>query len=454
MEWTRDFSLEDLKSKLTRSRHVWMRGKTPEDQDVHGRLIHIYPGIGFCVVYDSTYYTIINDFEVTTQCPPAPTFAYKPEGPLNPLVKKTLTTRSILFWLWNNVPTKGLLLPLEIVNRELVYSRLEKGLESNLEPAAMLLPEVATRAGLELPAFSQENPVLEPCLLYFLDTGEVMIPGPGDSLTRTVHCRVRETLSNNTRLWHVTRALKFREREGGLSTKGVSRETPCGNYKIVYTFDDDNHKLLVYIRNTHARTELNFEYPLPTHPGSLPASPAQPFVLRSPPVRAASPLGVRAHTPAPIQDLSPIAGIGDNEGSDDDSLPDLLPRISPLNSAMSPSHSGQAYSSWLAALSEKDLLSERARVVAELHNWEGKMDTITDEIDKRDQQKKEEQLAASVKRLSRSDLVEALEETHHQIKMIYRRNAWREKMSDHDRDELTAAENWCMAAYSELRSRR
>lgn len=446
MEWTLDFSLEDLKSKLTRSRHVWMRGKTPEGQEVHGRLVQIYPGIGFCVVYDSSYYTIINDFEVTMHCPPAPTFAYKPEGPLNPLVLKTITTRSILFWLRNNTPTKSLLLPLEIVNRELVYSRLEKGLESTLEPTAMLLPDLAERAGLELPAVAEENPALEPCLLYFFETGEIMLPGPGDSLTRTVHCRIREKLNNNTRLWHVARAMRFREREGGLATKGVSRESPCGNYKVVYTFDDDSHKLLVYIRNAHARTELNFEYPLPTHPGSLPASPAQPFVLRSPPAP-------RAHTPAMMPDLSPIAGVGEDE--DSDSLPPLVHENSVLDTAFS---SGTPWAwqvpPWLAAIQKETLLNKRASLEREVRTLKKQLEEVRDELHRREEAENKERLAAAVHRLTRSDLVEALEETHHQMKMIYRRNEGREVMSENDRDELTAAENWCMAAYGELRSRR
>jgi hypothetical protein len=85
---------------------------------------------------------------------------------------------------------------------------------------------------------------------------------------------------------------------------------------------------------------------------------------------------------------------------------------------------------------------------------EGQLDDIAAEFAARAEAEKKERVAAAVKRLSRSDLVEALEETHHQIKMIYRRNAGREEMSDLDRDELTAAENWCIAAYTELRSRR
>lgn len=104
----------------------------------------------------------------------------------------------------------------------------------------------------------------------------------------------------------------------------------------------------------------------------------------------------------------------------------------------------KSYSEMIAELSCSALNNEKDIVEKNLVEAGKKLEKIMKEEDRR------EEFSEKVSRLGFEELIEGLEAHHRTMKQIYRK----ERQCQEDNDFLWRSEEWCMAAYFELRMRR
>jgi hypothetical protein len=251
---------------------------------------------------------------------------------------------------------------------------------------------------------------------YFLQTGDLPHGREGHEAPIPLRQQLLKVKYRAEENWHVRRAQLFRAENPG---PVVRVHSPSGRVKVSYFFDDAHHTMRVET----SQSPLSLTYRLPSHPPSAIQSPASPFVLGSPPSPVAS---------LPEGELAGVTGLVDVA---DESFP---PRV----------FEEERYASYLKALSTEALEAEGKQLEDEKMVVMQKLQGVRNELYER----RKSAAGERVKRLTRKELEEALEEATHQLARI--RNQYATvpmPLSVQDTRDTTIT--WMMAALSELRER-
>lgn len=414
--WTEHFTLQELTRAHNTNKGVYLRGKTPNGYTVWGEFAGSFGGICLLVRLGNTTQRIINDFAYSSN-PPSSTCTVKPEAlNLESPVSRILSPWTIHFWLNSGYTTKPYLTTDELQKCELLDPMSPEGLARWVKPAPFLepIPHIlshirATKTDLDY--FQPDDAE------YFMETGELLPHEEGHMAPKPIASRIATKKNEQLNEWHLARALKANEGAPGRNDIQIG----SGNYSTHYRFDHARHVLHVIDKNPHR--ELIFQVRLPTFPSStVPsavASPVAGFILR----------------PAPeMPPMSPISTMG--------SLVDDVPQIhrpKPIRA--------ESYTDLIVGLSETALDEEKYAVEKNLVEAGQKLQKILNEEERR------HNFSEKVSRLTSAQITEGLEVHHRTMKVIYRRGVLEDLTAEDDR-ALFLAEEWCLAAYDELRKRR
>ncbi len=378
----------------------YVKGVTPTGQKVTGRWSQTFPGIGVEVVNNSNTFLLVDKIRIALggHVPHA-----SPELP--PTIDKEvhISTKQVLTWLNEGYVTKACFTAEELIYKRLIDPLSADGLQNTRMPSPILLPSIFSSLDREHPIPVEDNPPqMDAEFVYFLNTGEHPPHREGYEAPLAISQQIVLRKKQMLERWHVNRAIAAR-RHG---ERILRKETPCGRVWCEYTFDDEHHLLRV---DTSLSPTLS--YRLPTHPPTPPFSPIQ---LGDPP--------------------SPIASVASATGLD----LAIPPRV----------YEKGRYSAYLKALTEEELERHQKEVEDE------KDDVMSKLADIREEQRARKLVTAGerVKRLTRSELEEALEEATHLLGSIRRKYAGRPiPLEAQDTRDTTLS--WCMAALEELRTR-
>lgn len=393
-----------------------LRGRTRSGRLVQGTWVRTHPGRGFVIkVYTRrTEYEqvlILNDIQLRSA-----TSDFRMQGDDEQRCAEetdhrvNLSTRSVLFWLHAGVPVKTTYFPQELELEALVEPYSARGLEMEERPYPILRPEVFRLLPHAAHVPDEEFPDnLSADVRYFLDTGKELLPlSPGDAAPVPLLQRIIQWHESETDAWHLARAAHFRRRAAGEGQQWVKHFFGENNW-FVYLFQDMLHSLLYITSKSTKIREIRMACKVPKCetvcvPGH---SPAPAFVLREPPSfigLTISPIGSRRSS------MSVVDAVG--------------------------------------ALTDEELREDRVGLEKQIQEAQAKLAELEAEEQRRSKETNEQR----VKRLSREDLEEALEEAHHTMKSIWRN--WKgSEMPQSERDILETTQNWCTAAYRELATR-
>lgn len=418
MPWIENFTLEQFK-KANRDNtepYMYVRGKTASGNEVWGVYVGINPGICLFVDLDNNNIChLINDFSYTTTMPQEMNDSVNENLDIFDAIHK-LTPWTIHFWLYAGYNTKNYLTTYELKTLKLLDAMSVEGLSRWVKPAPILRATVGGHfyicARKSDPDYLQSDDAE-----YFIETGDLLPHEEGHMAPRPITSRISINKNEQVNKWHLARAQHFRK---GDDTR-VELKSGCENYSTSYTFDDNRH--IIQMHDVNPQRETSFQVRLPTHPSStvnsLVGTPAAPFVLRDPPrLPYVSPLAVNAL---------------DN--------PELSPAISPITDVYS-----LESTCILRPIPIRPKLKKK--VCSVTHSSESTIELAKESTEEEQYDSYDDKVA----RLSTQEIIEGLDTHHRTIKRFYR------KYEGHDIplsiEELYHAEQWCIAAYLQMRMRR
>lgn len=437
--WCEHFTLQQLE---TLRKVVYVRGKTPNGALVCGTYIGSNPGICLTIRLGNHSQRIINDFAYTTTPPSNMCHAkVEPIGYASPLgegeelnlespTSRILTPWTIHFWLTSGYTTKPYLTTEELQAYELVDPMSEEGLSRWVKPAPFLHPTQHIHSHIR--ATKTDIDYFQPDdAEYFMETGEQLYPEEGHMAPKPIASRIAIKKNEQLNEWHLAKAMWYRE----MNLNEVRIGSECGMYSTNYRFDYPRH--ILFVTDTNPQRELSFQVRLLTHPSSTVTSPVAPFTLR----------------PAP--EAPPMSPITSLESVDLDTSDYNIHRPKPIRvdsykeihrtSKNNEQYESDAhYADLITGLSETALDEEKYEVEKNLVEAGNKLHTILTEEERR------HCFSEKVSRLTTSQITEGLEVHHRTMKTLYRRG----NLSEGDTYAIWLAEEWCMAAYEEMRKRR
>ena len=467
MPWNENFTLEQFK-KANRDNtepYMYVRGKTANGNEVCGAYVGIHPGICLFVDVDNKIFHIINDFSYTTTMPQEMNYTVNENLDIVHTIHQQLTPWTIHFWLSAGYNTKHYLTSYEMKNLRLLDAMSDEGLSRLVKPAPILHAVVGGHSYIRATKTDKDYFQSDDSE-FFIETGELLPHEEGHMAPRPIASRI--SIKNNEQInkWHLARAQHFRK---GHDTR-LELKSGCENYSTSYTFDDHRHILLVH--DVNPQRETSFQVRLPTHPSStvnsVVGSPADPFVLREPigalrlgqtsleeggepPNLSIAVHGFSNHVPQ-VQ-MSPIT-VNPLDKSTPSGQTTPFTDIYSLESTRIMRPIPIRAETYRGVNDRCDRDDQYTDLITDLS--ESALDDEKNTVMEADQESTEEEQYESyydkVARLSTQQIVEALETHHRTMKRFYR------KYQDHDitppTEELYHAEEWCMAAYLQLRMRR
>ena len=420
--WSENFTLEKFK-KANRDNtepYIYVRGKIASGNEVWGVYVGMNAGICLSVYTNHKIFRLINDFSYTTTMPQEMNYTVNETLDIFDTIHQ-LTPWTIHFWLSAGYNTKHYLTTYELKTLRILDAMSEEGLSRWVKPAPILRAAVGGHFYIRATK-SDKDYFQSDDSEFFIETGELPPHEEGYMAPRPISSRISIKKNEQINKWHLARAQHFRK---GDDTR-VELKSGCENYSSSYTFDDDCHILHMY--DVNPQRETSFQVRLPTHPSlssskvnSLVGSPAEPFVLRDPPrLPYMIPLAVNAL---------------DN--------PEVSPHISPIT---------DVYSLESTRILRPIPIRAKAKSYREVRSVRHPSDSTMEAV-KKSTDEQHETYDDKVARLSTQQITEALDIHHRTIKRFYR------KYQGYDippltEEELYHAEEWCMAAYLQLRMRR
>ena len=453
MPWNENFTLEQFK-KANRDNtepYMYVRGKTASGNEVWGAYVGMDAGICLSVYVNNKIFRLINDFSYTTTMQEEMIYTVNENIDMDHTIYHQLTPWTIHFWLSAGYNTKHYLTTYELKNLRILDAMSEEGLSRLVKPAPILHVDVG---GHSYYFKSDEYD-------YFIETGELLPHEEGHMAPRPIASLISIKNNEQTNKWHLARAQYFRK---GHDTC-VELKNVFENYYTSYTFDDHRHILLVH--DVNPQRETSFQVRLSTHPSStvnsVVGSPATPFVLREPigALRLGQTsleeggeppnLSIADHNHVRHLQMSPFA-IHALDKSTLSGQMSPLADIYSLESTRIMRPTPIRVETYKGSNEQCDSNSQYTDLITGLAHHH--MTRIIPLIEQKSTEEEQyESYDDKVARLSTQQIAEGLETHHRTIKRFYR------KYQDHDitppiEEELYHAEEWCMAAYMQLRMRR
>ena len=240
-----------------------------------GTITQIYPSLGYMVENDGYHYVIVNKF-----CSWSKMSSNSVEFHANEYAYIDLTDETILFWLKRGFRAMARIYGVEVMRRYLIDPMSDAGLRlcTKVFPficSALYLNDMDSKHGWE----------------FIKQTGFVLPDDEGDSAPLPYDLVLKNEVDKQENQWHLARSR-------------ILTDDEAAPYN--YTFLQCGKKLLIELDGQKKATVnyLGGDVHLYTPAHSTICSPAQPFLLRSP----------------PIPDISGISGISDLESVPDDPL--------------------------------------------------------------------------------------------------------------------------------------
>ena len=457
MPWNENFTLEQFK-KANRDNtepYMYVRGKTASGNEVWGAYVGMDAGICLSIYVNNKIFRIINDFSYTTTMQEEMIYTVNENIDMDHTIYHQLTPWTIHFWLSAGYNTKHYLTTYELKNLRILDAMSEEGLSRLVKPAPILHANVGGHSYIRATK-SDKDYFQSDESEFFIETGELPPHEEGHMAPRPIASRISIKNNEQNNKWHLTRAQHFRN---GRDAR-VELKSGCEKYYTSYTFDDDRHILLVH--DVNPLRETSFQVRLPAHPSStinsVVGSPASPFVLREPigALRLGQTsleeggeppnLSIADHNHVRHLQMSPFAihalpgqmsPIADIYSLESTRIMRPTPiRVETYKGSNEQCDSNSQYTDLITGLAHHHM----TRIIPLIEQ-------------KSTEEEQYESYDDKVARLSTQQIAEGLETHHRTIKRFYR------KYQDHDitppiEEELYHAEEWCMAAYMQLRMRR
>lgn len=369
-----------------RKNKIFLRGKTFSGDEVSGLIQRVYPGIGYMVRCIHTNASHLIIGNLSYSVRPSLSAKFPSEVKSDTYVY--MNPDMINYWLESGIPTKYALTIYEMDLMELLDPMSEEGLASSVKPYPLLTPEKYVKLIKKMlyPYNYTTNTYLYEDSFY-----QYFIETGEESGDVSLQLRIKELED----AWHLKRAIANR----------IDREihvyliSGCGNYITIYTFDEDHG--ILYVENTYGSTTSSFTVKMPISK----AAKTSPYMQPS--------------------DMSFMSSV-----CPDDDILDMNIQESP-------------YSHYLNKCSKSELIDEKKLIEHSILCESNKLVALLEEENSRTATK------AKIMRLSRDEIEEALEASHHEIKNINRK--YRGKPIPFNIvEELEGYEEWCTEAYSVL----
>ena len=240
-----------------------------------GTITNICPGLGYMVENDGYNYMIVNKFGNWTKMS-----SNSVEFPASEFAFIDLTDETILFWLKRGFRAKARIYGTEVVRRHLIDPMSDSGLRLTTKVfpficSALYFNNMESKHGWE----------------YIKQTGFVLPDDDGENAPLPYDLVIKNEVAKQENQWHLVRSRLLAD---------------CETAPYNYTFLQCGKKLLIEL-DGQKKAMVNYlggDVHLYTPAHSAICSPAQPFLLRSP----------------PIPEISGISGISDLESVPDDPL--------------------------------------------------------------------------------------------------------------------------------------
>lgn len=291
----------------------------------------------------------------------------------------------IHYWLESGIPTKYALTIYEMDLMELLEPMSEEGLASSVKPYPLLTPEKYVKVIKNMYPYNSTYDAS--VYKYFVETGE-----DSENSETSLQLKTKELEDS----WHLKRAIANRVD----NEYHVYLMSDCEHYITIYTFDEENS--LLHVENTYGSTTNSFVVKMPS---SAKMSKSSPYMQ-----------------PSNMSFLSSVCH--------DDDILDMNIHESP-------------YSHYLNKCSKSELAHEKQLIEHSILSESNKLVAVLEEENARTSTR------TKIMRLSRDEIEEALEASHHEIKNINRK--YRGKPIPFNIvEELEGYEEWCTEAYSVL----
>jgi len=470
--WSENFTLEQFK-KANRDNtepYLYVRGKTTSGNEVWGAYVGMDAGICLSIYVNNKIFRLINDFSYTTTMQEEMNYTVNENLDMCHMTNHQLTPWTIHFWLSAGYNTKHYLTTYELKTLRILDAMSEEGLSRLVKPAPILHANVGGHSYIRA-SKSDKDYFQSDESEFFIETGELPPHEEGYMAPRPIASRISIKNNEQNNKWHLARAQHFRNGRDA----HVELKSGCENYSTFYTFDDHHHILLVH--DVNPLRDTSFQVRLPAHPSStvnsVVGSPAPPFVLREPigALRLGQTsleeggeppnLSIADHNHARHLQMSPFAihalsgqmsPLADIYSLESTRIMRPTPiHVETYNGSNEQCDSNSQYTDLITDLAHHHMTRIEQTSTGLAHHH---MTRIIPLMKQTSTEKEHyESYDDKVARLSTQQIAEGLETHHRTIKRFYH------KYQGHDitppiEEELYHAEEWCMAAYMQLRMRR
>lgn len=242
-----------------------------------GTITAIFPSVGYMVENDGYIYLVVNKFGAGAKM--SSNFL---DFGASDYAHIDLADETILFWLKRGFRAKARLYGVEVIRRTLIDPMSDAGLRLRVKVAPFICSTLYFKGMEEKHGWD-----------FIKQTGGVLPDDDGETAPIPYDLSFKRALEKQENKWHLARSRLLTESEAAPYT---------------YTFLQCGKKLLIEIDGVKKATVnyLGGDVHLYTPAHSVICSPAQPFVLKSPPM---------ATIPS-ISDFSDISGLDDENAED------------------------------------------------------------------------------------------------------------------------------------------